>query len=90
MTADPKRFCGALWYDYGKFGHQDSGGDREPNPPYKHGPGMGGKDPGNVQDRSGLKFRQAMFDRSGYWRKARGRMLTPKNIARLMSGKGKK
>ena len=87
MTADPKRFCGALWYDYGKFGHQDSGGDREPNPPYKHGPGMGGKDPGNVRDRSGLKFRQAMFDRSGYWRKARGRMLTPKNIARLMSGK---
>ena len=90
MAASPERFCGALWYDYGKFGHQDAGGDREPDPPYKHGPGTGGKDPGNVKDRSGLKFRQAMFERSGYWRKARGRMLTPKNIARLMSGKGKK
>ena len=90
MAASPERFCGALWYDYGKFGHQDAGGDKEPDPPYKHGPGTGGKDPGNVKDRSGLRFRQAMFERSGYWRKARGEMLTPKNIARLMSGKGKK
>ena len=51
---------------------------------------MGGKDPGKIRNTSGLKFRRAMFDRSGYWRKARGEMLTPKNIARLMSGKGKK
>jgi hypothetical protein len=91
MAADPKRFCGALWYDYGKFGHQDGGADKEPNPPYKHGPGTGGKDPGNVKDPSGLSFRRAMFERSGYWRKARGRMLTPKNIKRLLGGKkGKK
>jgi hypothetical protein len=90
MAASPERFCGALWYDYGKFGHQEGGADKEPNPPYKHAPGMGGKDPGKIRNRSGLKFRRAMFDRSGYWRKARGRMLTPKNIARLMSGKGKK
>jgi len=90
MAADPKRFCGALWYDYGKFGHQDAGADKEPDPPYKHAPGMGGKDPGKIRNRSGLKFRRAMFERSGYWRRARGRMLTPKNIARLMSGKGNK
>jgi hypothetical protein len=90
MAENPERFCGGLWYDYGKFGHQDTGADKQPNPPNKHGPGMGGKDPGNVTDRSGLKFRRAMFSNPSYWRKARSRMLTPKNIKRLLGGKGKK
>jgi len=90
MAENPERFCGGLWYDYGKFGHQDTGADKQPNPPNKHGPGMGGKDPGNINDRSGLKFRRAMFSNPSYWRKARSRMLTPKNIKRLLGGKGKK
>ena len=88
MWDDP--YWGGLWYDYGKFGHQDSGADKQPNPPNKHGPGMGGKDPGNVTDRSGLKFRRAMFSNPSYWRKARNRMLTPKNIKERLGGKGKK
>ena len=90
MAENPERFCGGLWYDYGKFGHQDTGADKQPDPPLKHGPGMGGKDPGNVTDRSGLKFRRAMFSNPSYWRKARGEMLTPKNIKRILGGKGKK
>jgi len=31
-----------------------------------------------------------MFSNPSYWRKARSRMLTPKNIKRLLGGKGKK
>ena len=66
MTANPKRFCGALWYDYQKFGHKQTGSDRSPNPPKPHAPGSGGKEPGNVKDRSGYKFRTAMFESSNY------------------------
>ena len=60
-TASPERLCGSLWWDYGKFGHKSSGSDRFVNPPRKHPPGSGGKEPGKVQDASGWKFRQAMF-----------------------------
>ena len=66
MTANPKRFCGALWYDYQKFGHKDSGSDRAPNPPKAHPPGQGGKEPGNVNDISGYKFRSRMFETANY------------------------
>ena len=62
MTTTPKRFCGALWFDYQKFGHKTTGSDRSPKPPKAHAPGQGGKEPGNVQDISGYKFRARMFD----------------------------
>ena len=83
MTASPKRFCGALWYDYQKFGHKPSGSDRAPNPPNKHPPGSGGKEPGNVQDISGYAFREAMFERSNYNPKT----LNRRNIAEVLGGK---
>jgi len=88
MTANPKRFCGALWYDYQKFGHKDAGSDRSPNPPNKHPPGSGGKEPGNVEDISGYKFRTRMFESSNYNPKT----LNPRNIDEILSrgGKGKK
>jgi len=66
MTTTPKRFCGALWFDYQKFGHKTTGSDRSPKPPKAHAPGQGGKEPGNVKDRSGYKFRAAMFDTPNY------------------------
>ncbi len=88
MTASPERFCGALWYDYQKFGHKATGSDRAPNPPNKHPPGGGGKEPGNVQDISGYKFRTRMFDTSNY----KPKTLNRRNIDDIMSGgkKGKK
>ena len=88
MTASPERFCGALWYDYQKFGHKATGSDRAPNPPNKHPPGAGGKEPGNVQDISGYKFRTRMFDTSNY----KPKTLNRRNIDDIMSGgkKGKK
>jgi hypothetical protein len=87
MTTTPKRFCGALWYDYQKFGHKQSGSDRAPNPPKPHAPRQGGKEPGNVQDISGYEFRTRMFDTSGY----KPKTLNRRNIAELLGGKkGKK
>ena len=83
MTASPERFCGALWYDYQKFGHKTTGSDRSPKPPKPHAPGSGGKEPGNVQDRSGYKFRTAMFESSNYNPKT----LNRRNIAELLGGK---
>tara|TARA_R100001230_G_scaffold15594_1_gene6978 strand:+ start:98 stop:607 length:510 start_codon:yes stop_codon:yes gene_type:complete len=83
MTSTPERFCGALWYDYQKFGHKDSGSDRAPKPPKQHGPRAGGKEPGNVKDGSGYKFRTRMFDTSNY----RPTTLNRRNIATEMSGK---
>jgi len=83
MTANPKRFCGALWFDYQKFGHKASGSDRAPKPPKRHSPGQGGKEPGNVKDRSGYRFREAMFERSNY----RPKTLNRRNISALLSGK---
>ena len=82
-TANPERFCGGLWYDYQKFGHKDSGSDRAPKPPKQHAPGSGGKEPGNVKDRSGYKFRTAMFDRPNYNPKT----LNRRNIATILGGK---
>ena len=66
MTTTPKRFCGALWFDYQKFGHKQTGSDRSPKPPKAHAPGQGGKEPGNVKDRSGYEFRTRMFDTPNY------------------------
>ena len=83
LTSTPERFCGALWYDYQKFGHKDSGSDRAPKPPKQHGPRAGGKEPGNVKDGSGYKFRTRMFDTSNY----RPTTLNRRNIATEMSGK---
>ena len=87
FTADPERVCGSLWWDQGRWGHKPSGSDKSPNPPKRHGPRAGGKEPGNVKDPSGWKFRQAMFS-SNYNPKT----LNRQNIARIMGGgkKGKK
>ena len=83
MTAAPKRLCGSLWWDYQKFGHKPSGSDRAPKPPKQHTPGTGGKEPGNVNDISGYKFRDKMFNTSGY----KPKTLNRRNIATLMGGK---
>jgi len=87
FTADPERVCGSLWWDQGRWGHKPSGSDKSPNPPKRHGPRAGGKEPGNVKDPSGWKFRQAMFS-ANYNPKT----LNRQNIARIMGGgkKGKK
>lgn len=83
MTSTPERFCGGLWFDYQKFGHKDSGSDRSPKPPKAHGPRGGGKEPGNVRDSSGYKFRTAMFDTSNYSPKT----LNRRNIGTILGGK---
>ena len=69
------------------FGHKNSGSDIQPNPPKLHAPRQGGKEPGNVKDPSGLRFRERMFNTSNY----KPETLNPRNIARLLGGKkGKK
>jgi len=87
VTDSPERFCGGLWYYMSDFGHKNSGSDRAPNPPKRHAPRQGGKEPGNVKDPSGWKFRERMFNTSNY----KPETLNPRNIARLLGGKkGKK
>jgi len=87
VTDSPERFCGGLWYYMSDFGHKNSGSDRQPNPPKRHAPRQGGKEPGNVKDPSGWKFRERMFNTSNY----KPETLNPRNIARLLGGKkGKK
>ena len=83
MTTTPKRFCGALWFDYQKFGHKPTGSDRAPNPPKKHPPGQGGKEPGNVIDISGYKFRARMFDTANW----KPDTLTRENFERVWNKK---
>ena len=87
VTDSPERFCGGLWYYMSDFGHKNSGSDRAPNPPKRHAPRQGGKEPGNIKDPSGWKFRERMFNTSNYNPKT----LNRRNIAEILGGKkGKK
>ena len=87
VTDSPERFCGGLWYYMSDFGHKNSGSDRAPKPPKRHAPRQGGKEPGNIKDPSGWKFRERMFNTSNY----RPKTLNRRNIAEILGGKkGKK
>jgi hypothetical protein len=87
VTDSPERYCGGLWYYMSDFGHKAQGSDRSPNPPSKHGPRSGGKEPGKVKDPSGWKFRERMFNTSNY----KPKTLNRRNIAEILGGKkGKK